>query len=107
MWKWKELFKKIFKGERESWYNNVQCRQRERFECRSFHEVLYRWQDDDLEQSYEILFRIQEFFKERGRDVDAREKAEKKIQKRRRASRKRRRKKQISEFLFFVWHLYK
>ena len=50
--KMKKIVKKILEEERESRYDDVRNRRREEFECRDFHEILYRWHDDDLEQLY-------------------------------------------------------
>ena len=78
----KNCWKEVLEEERKSWYNNVWNRRREEFECRDFHKISHQWHDDNLEQLYEILFRIREFFRKRERGAGARKRIkEKKIKK--------------------------
>ena len=105
----KNYWKKIFEEEREFWYNNARNRRCEEHEYKNFYEISHRWHDDNLEEFHEILFRIRRFFKRRECDADARENTKKKIRRktRTRVSRRWKKRKQMNEFLFFVWRLYK
>ena len=51
--------------------------------AKSFYKISHRWHDYDFKQLHEIFFRIREFFKERERGAEAREKVKKKIEKER------------------------
>ena len=66
----KKYWRMSFKEKKELWYNNIRNYKREKFECRNFYKILHRWHDNDLEQLHEILFWIEEFFKERERNID-------------------------------------